>query len=286
MNTYSMLCAQCQATLKYNDALFGKTLNCPRCRAQVTVPFPEVDPLADEPDMMAEVVDDYTMQSPTEPANGDTITTLIKKKKKKKKAKGWEMPAITMEPIVWQGLSCIIGMGLVALAIYFLARWPDAEPLEQSLWREHVDAPYYKVMLPGTAKHETQQHFGVTMQLLQSQPGKEAVFGVAYSDGKLPPGRLRDGHEIILNDSCNGSVTNLEKMGATELSRKSIKLKDYPGKQVIMKISEAKGYMIMRHYLVGPRLYSAIVGGRGLHEKHPDVVKFFESFEITEELGQ
>lgn len=289
MNTHSMLCSQCQATLKYNEALFGKTLSCPRCQARVTIPFPEVDPLTNEPDMIAEVVDEPTVQDAPGPMNGSTISSQTKKKKKKKKTKkkkGWEMPAIVLEPIVWQALSCIIGIGLVVLAFYYLTRWPDAEQFDQAMWREHDVAPYFKVMLPGTAKHETQQHAGITMQLLQSQPLKEAVFGVAYSNGQLPPGRLQDGPEIMLTDACNGSAANLEKMGAVETSRKSIKLKGYPGKQLIMKVSEAKGYMIMRHYLVGPRLYSAIVGGRGLHEKHPNVVKFFESFDITEVLGQ
>jgi len=290
MNTHSILCSQCQATLKYNEALFGKTLHCPRCQAQVSIPNPVADPFADEPAITAEVIEEPADQLAAEPATGSTISSTIKKKKKKKKAKkkkkGWEMPAIVLEPIVWQAFSCIMGIGVLVLAIYFLTRWPDAERFDQAMWKEHAVAPYYKVMLPGTVKHETQVQAGITMKMLLSQPLKEAVFGVAYSNGQLPPGRLQDGPEIMLTDACNGSAMNLEKMGATESSRKSIKLKDYPGKQLIMKVSEAKGYMIMRHYLVGPRLYSAIVGGRGLHEKHPDVVKFFNSFEITEVLGQ
>ncbi len=282
MSSHSIACAQCQATLKYQDDLFGKTLNCPRCQAEVTIPFPDVVAFEDdEPLTLADVIEEES--SSAAPNTTASPAKAKKKKKKKPKKAGWEMPAIAVEPIVWQGLFGILGIGLFVLAIWYLARWPDAPLLEAELWKEHVTAPYFKVSMPGTTKKETQNQAGMSMQVLNAQPKKEAIFGIAYSSGWLPAGRINDGVETILNDACNGSAANLEAMGAVEVGRKSIKLKNFAGKQLTMKISQAKGYMIMRAYMVGPRLYIAMVGGRGLHEKHPDVVKFFDSFEITEE---
>lgn len=284
MSSHSIACSQCQATLKYQDDLIGKTLNCPRCQTEVTIPFPDV--VAFEDDELITMADVVEEESSAASATTASPAKVKKKKKKKPKKAGWEMPAIAVEPIVWQGLIGILGIGLFVLAIWYLARWPDAPLLEADLWKEHVIAPYFKVAMPGTTKKETQNQAGMSMQVFNAQPKKEAIFGIAYSSGWLPAGRINDGVEAMLNDACNGSAANLEAMGAVEVGRQSIKLKNYPGKQLTMKISQAKGYMIMRAYMVGPRLYIAMVGGRGLHEKHPDVIKFFDSFEITEELAK
>lgn len=277
MPSYSIACSECQATLKYQDDLFGKTLNCPRCQTEVTIPFPDVVAFEDdEPITMADVVEE---ESPSTASSTTTPAKVKKKKKKKPKKAGWEMPAISVEPIVWQGLFGVLGIGLFVLAIWYLARWPDAKRLDTSLWKEHVVAPYYKVQLPGTTKVETLNEGGLTMRLLGANPHKECTFGVAYSN--IVPVGDEANIKALLNGACDGSAMRLGAMGAEETGRKVIKYKDYPGKQLTMKITQAKGQMICRYYLVKQRMYMAMVGGKGFHENHPDVVKFFDSLEIT-----
>jgi len=284
MSNYALSCHSCQATLKYNDALIGQTLSCPRCKTAVTLPAPGDLTEDDEIITPVDVIEEETVSLANETQGSAIAKPLKKKKKKKKPAKkaGWEMPAIALEPIVWQGLFAILGIGLVIFAIYYLTRWPDAQAYEADLWRPHEVAPYLKVLLPGTVKNETQQVPGLSIRMSSTQPNKDAIFGVAYSDGRMAPGRLQVGSETILNDTCSGYAAFLENMGAVEESRQPIKHKDWPGKQLTMRVSEKKGYFLVRTYLVGTRLYFAIAGGRGLHEKHPDVVKFYDSFEITE----
>ena len=289
MSQYSLDCAQCAATLKYGEDLFGKMVNCPRCQTSVTIPFPEVAAFEEDVTLTADDMvedDDAPVMAEVLP-DGSTATVKKpkKKKKKKKKKQGWTMPAIVLEPVVWQLIAGVVGVVAFVAVFFFLTRWPDAPLLEAGLWKLH-EKPLYKVLLPGTVKTQVQNQAGVSMEMLQAMPSKDASFGVAVSDGRMPAGRLNDGAEAILNDACSGSAANLEQMGAVEVSRKSITLQNYPGKQLTMKISQAKGYMIMRGYLVGTRLYMVMVGGKGLHEKHPDVVKFFDSFVILEQVKE
>lgn len=288
MSNYALSCHSCQATLKYNDALIGQTLSCPRCKTAVTLPAPGDLPDDDEVITPADVIEEETVSLANETQGSAIGKPLKKKKKKKKPAKkaGWEMPAIALEPIVWQGLFGILGIGLVIWAIYALTRWPDAQAFEAGMWKPLEVPPYLKVTMPGTVKQAVQQVPGLSLQMHSSQPVKESIFGVAYTDGRTAPGRMNAGPEIILNDTCSGYAKFLEDMGAVELSRKPITHKEWPGKQLTMKVSEKKGYFLVRTYLVGTRLYFAIAGGAGLHEEHPDVVKFFNSFEITEVLDK
>jgi hypothetical protein len=288
MTQYSLACEQCAATLKYQEDLFGKQVNCPRCQQAVTLPFPEVDAPEEAVLTADDVVDDEEpLLAEILPDGSPAPARKLKKKKKKKPAKkqGWEMPAIAMEPIVWQGLFGVLGIGLLIGLIWFLSKWPDAPLLEAGLWNSH-EKPLYKVIMPGSTKTETQRQAGLTMHMLRSSPSKDATFGVATSEGSLPADRQNLSADILLNDACNGSAANLEAMGAVEVARKSITLQNFPGKQLTMKISQARGYMILRGYMVGSRLYMLVVGGKGLHEKHPDVVKFFESFQILEKPAE
>lgn len=288
MFPYSLTCTQCSATLKYSEEFFGKTVPCPRCQLPITVPFPEELAFDDNPITADEVVEDeepVLAEVMAEGAPSPNKPKTKKKKKKKTKKPGWTMPAIALEPIVWQGIFGVVGIAAFIGLIWFLMRWPDAETLDAGMWKTH-EKELYKIVLPGTVTTETQSQAGMTMYLLRAMPSKDAVFGVAVSDGRLPAERRALGAEILLNDACNGSSANLEQMGAVEVARKSINLKDYPGKQLTMKIAQAKGYMLLRGYLVGTRLYILMVGGKGLHEKHPDVQNFFDSFQILEKAGE
>jgi hypothetical protein len=106
------------------------------------------------------------------------------------------------------------------------------------------------------------------------------IYGLAYTEGLLPPERRNLPAETLLNDACNGSVANAVQMGGQEVRRESIQLGPYPGKQLIVYIPKGGGHMISRCYLADGRLYVALYGGTGVEEGQKNVTKFLDSFEI------
>jgi hypothetical protein len=73
--------------------------------------------------------------------------------------------------------------------------------------------------------------------------------------------------------------------GPKELSRTPIKLGDIPGMELVVRVEELSGKVIMRGYYDQPngRLFVAMIAGKGLEPNHENVKRFFDSFEILKE---
>jgi hypothetical protein len=144
-------------------------------------------------------------------------------------------------------------------------------------------AARFKALFPGEPQMINQHVMGISFTYYQVQPNQDCIYGVGLTDGVLPAARMNLPTEQLLNDSCNGAMANIEKMGGTEVRRTSIKLGEFPGKQLEVDVPQGKGQFVFRVYLAGKRLYIVMIGGKGLSADHPDVKKMMDSFEILEE---
>jgi hypothetical protein len=95
--------------------------------------------------------------------------------------------------------------------------------------------------------------------------------------------------EAILDDSCDGALFNVKQMtggkGVHEESRDSITLGPHRGKQLVIEIQARDGgqMMLRTFYHEGSgRRYIAMCGGKNYDVDHPNVRKFFESFQILD----
>jgi choice-of-anchor C domain-containing protein len=98
----------------------------------------------------------------------------------------------------------------------------------------------------------------------------------------LPPHRRGLPAETLLNDACDGAMANTKNQGAVEVSRRSVQLGAYEGKELVSEIPRHSAKMISRIYMVQGRLYLAMAGAIGLEPDHANVKRLFESFEILD----
>src|SRR6185436_8675927 len=101
-------------------------------------------------------------------------------------------------------------------------------------WQRVEHAGRFKVLMPGLPK-ETRVPLGpITMvnSLLELEKGHE--YGVTYSEGRMPAERRGLPAEQILNDACDGAMATAGR-SASEISRTSIQLGAYPGKELMVR---------------------------------------------------
>jgi len=124
------------------------------------------------------------------------------------------------------------------------------------------------------------QALGITMVLHVFQPDKDSFYIVGYMAGELPAHRRGLPVETLLNDGCQGALTNVP--GSQEVSRASIHLGPYPGKQLVMYLPRVRGKIIARVYLANGHVYMLLAGAPGLELGHANVQRLFDSFEILD----
>jgi hypothetical protein len=283
-------CPQCGAGLQVPDHVLGKKIRCPKCQGVVPTPAPaaaepaEADPVRHGL-TPAEPAGPRAAPSPEPPAAKAIDVRPVRKKRRPRRRIG--LPGIAVEGGVVKvavGLVCLVVFGVlgyIAVRAAFRVRPPSPIPAER--WQPFEAAGRCKALLPGTPERKNQPVVaGMSVVLHMTQPSRDAVFGVGYSEGLLPPERRNLPAEQLLNDSCDGSAANLAKMGGREVRRESVQLGPYPGKQLVIYIPQADGHMMSRCYLAGGRLYIIMCGGSGYDTSHPDVRRFFESFEILD----
>jgi hypothetical protein len=179
------------------------------------------------------------------------------------------------------GVVMFIVVCIVLLRVAFSSSAAAEIPDKQ--WKVQEVAGRCKALFPSTPTQKSQAlPGGLSLVMHMAEYSKDSVFGFGYTEGALPPHRLALPAETILNDSCNGSVANAASMGGKEVSRESITLGDYPGKQLVIHIPQAKGHMISRCFLANGRLYMVLCGGTGYDPGHRDVKRFLDSFEILD----
>src|SRR5439155_11225386 len=88
--------------------------------------------------------------------------------------------------------------------------------------------------------------------------------------------------EVPAADALNGELDNQVGVFSEyrERSRGPIEVGAYPARQIVL--ASGRDTLVIRIVLVGNRFLALVVVGRGAAPDHPDVVRFFDSFEVTD----
>ena len=129
----------------------------------------------------------------------------------------------------------------------------------------------------------TQDIKGLKVVAYHYLPDRNSAYAISYMEGELPPERRSLSVDQLLNDSCDGAVANTP--GGKEISRKSITLGPHAGKQVVVRVAEGRGKIIMRVYIhaTNKRLFTVLAGGEGFEPRDKNVQWLFNSFEILDD---
>jgi hypothetical protein len=273
-------CPSCSMKITVPDEHLGMQLACPQCHN-----FIPTEPLTVLSDY--DIVEEAPLAS-FAPAS-KTLTAEQKEFKKqrlaRKKKKEKEEAAQKKLRMMIVGGVTVGGLCMMAVVIWIFSMiitQPSADDFADQEWKPLIVPDRVKVLFPGESKHNRQQVGPITLHAYSWSPDRNSMFMISYSEGNMPEDRRRLSEERLLNDSCDGAVANME--GAKELSRKSIKLGDIPGKEMVVYIPQGKGKGIMRAYYHKDqgRIYLLMAGGKGYQPDNPNVKKFFDSFEILE----
>jgi hypothetical protein len=136
----------------------------------------------------------------------------------------------------------------------------------------------FKVQMPGDPQVQSQTTAGIEAKLFVLDAGSHA-YTVAYSD--LPMGA----HEpaAMIKTRLDGARDGFVRSVGGQLKKSSeITLQqEYPGREFQADVPQKGISMRVRVYLVGPRLYQAIVGGSESWIYSEDANRFIDSFAVT-----
>lgn len=297
-------CPQCSASLKVPEQFRGKAARCPRCKGTVPVPVAVEDtvrikepdtvrlpppPLPPRPPRPGREEDERPRVRPAwdegeddlPPEEEERPRKKKKRKKGKKKGESWSPEAVR------RVVGGVLGTIAVIAVVWFFSkvfRTPAPPTIPPGEWQA-VEVPrQIKALLPGPPRREAMVQAGIQMVTYTTSTSKDAVYAVGYMEGKLPPHRAALAPEQLLNDSCDGAIANMKNMDpdTRELSRDSIRLGEFPGKELVVEVPRGNGQFVMRNFLAHGRLYIAMAGGRGFRRGQENVNRLFESIQILD----
>jgi hypothetical protein len=255
----------------------------------------EADEPEAEPSEELEAVEKEAESLPRRKSGDRTIrpSDSIDRPRKRKRKKRSKAEEDAKRWLIWVAIGGgVLGIGLVALLIWGLNSALRSEPpptIPDDRWKP-VEVPNrMKIHFPGFASRQNIAPAGIQTVMYMCNVGQDQVFGVGYSEGPLPDAIRNMQLEAILDDSCNGALANLKQMtggkGVHELSRDSVSIGPHKGKQLVIEIQAREGgqMILQTFYHEGSgRRYIAMCGGKNYEEDHPNVKKFFESFQILD----
>src|SRR5262245_16899179 len=123
-------------------------------------------------------------------------------------------------------------------------------------------------MVPGGGAVETRMRY--------VEYWSEVYFAVAYV---MPP-ELRAGPPDLLLDHLATAFSQGIKLGAVEKSRKPITFQGYPGRELVLDLTEKKVELLVR-IIAGPKhFYLVAAASSRPTSQDPKVAAFFGSFKI------
>lgn len=172
----------------------------------------------------------------------------------------------------------VFGICLIVVLCSFAAEWVTVQNKPGK----------FKVLFP-RAPQESEQKLETAigplkMKIFMYEVDKfkddNAMYGLMYSDypDSLVNSDFKD--EILDNffeKAIEGAANNIK---GTILSKKTISIKGYPGRQARVSFAEGQGIMNLRMYLVKNRSYFLEVGYEKDKEGNAAIDKFFNSFEL------
>lgn len=267
-------CMNCATKLKYSDKHLGKTIRCPSCKEPIEIP----SPVSYKPKAPAKFEDEFEGEEDTFSRFEEKARKL--KKSSKKKSAFLEFISQPNFLIFLFGLFVLLSLGFIFW--FFVSRLPPAKLHPEEKWETFEQQGKYKVLVPGKMEMSSLNVAGISLSLANlsiETNDHNQIYTIGVSS-EIPPHRLSIPVEELLHDTCEGMTQSLWRMNAYEKSRSNVKYEQFPGKQVIYSVSEKKGSLVARCYIANKKLYIVMVGGTGLNLRHPDVVKYFKSFEI------
>jgi hypothetical protein len=282
-------CTNCATILSVPANLLGQAVQCPRCAALVATPkgisaTPQRVKVL--PAFKLPAAPPESPPPPDLPPAGSKPATAAPRKRSKPKTSKSGLPGITIErgvliPVVSLGVCAVVGVVLF-FGLRAALRTPPPAVIPAAEW-DTLEVPgRLKILMPGTARRTEQMAAGASMIMHLCERDKDSVYGVGYNDSAPPPDRLALPAEVLLNDSCEGALAFARDKGGRELSRESIQLGTYPGKELVIELPKGNGKMIMRAYLAHGRLIMALAGGRGFEPGQENLRRFFDSLEILD----
>ena len=152
-------------------------------------------------------------------------------------------------------------------------------PSTANWYQFSMPADGYTILMP--YKPELKNENGVTCYVAETKfPNRAYLIGCV----EMPEG-AGDPRSIGKLDVIAGAVTS--NGDGTLIGQHSIELLGHPGREFTfnMRANRTKGVpagqSIMRVYIVGSKMYMVTMFAAGLKSSDPDVVQFFNSFELT-----
>ncbi|QVL34173.1 hypothetical protein KIH39_09770 [Telmatocola sphagniphila] len=192
--------------------------------------------------------------------------------------KGTSTPLVTILGLVFGAMS------------FFLARegmqkYSSSKATEnKELWKEILVQNHFRFMLPNKVRPTEDTISGMEIVTYSLQPEENTIFKFAYTKDKILSELSTRSEVAVLDDVCMSFMQSLRRDIPTirEVSRKSIKLGDSPGKQLVAEYTRRQVKFLVRAYVIDKQLFVQLIGGVGMTEEHPNAIKFFESFKILD----
>ncbi len=267
MPGHVLSCPECDSPLRLPDAPApGKRLKCPRCAAVFEAPGDEdEEPRRRRPARAAEDADEE-----------DGPRTRRRKSARRRQNSGGGAGLVV--GLVAGGIVLLLVVGGVGIAVYRLAGAGAA-------WQEFAPAGGgFRVLMPGVPAPMSAPAAaapGLEIKKYRAR-GWRQEYVIAYGD--LPADTLQRITAESLFQAERDAV--VQAVRGRVVSEKDVTLAGQTGKEYQIAPGDGKGLAVERIYLArhggGLRFYSVAAAGPGLQADSPDLLKFFDSFHLTD----
>lgn len=274
-------CPHCDAGLRWKESLAGERVRCAVCETAFRVPDEPKEAEEDRPRRRPRDEDEEDRR----PARRERRDDFDEEEERPRRRRSAES-SFPVAGLIKFGIGSVVVIGLIVGVVFLiikLAAAANAPPtIAADKWVPLQVPGKFSVILPGQANRQPIAAGPMQMVMYQCDPSKSLTTGVGYTEGVLPAERRALPATRLLDDSCDGAAANLRQMGGRELGRSWIKLGNYPGREMVVRVPQGQGKMVFRVYLVRETLYMVMVGGKGIEPDGEIARKVFDSFKVLE----
>jgi WD40 repeat protein len=219
------------------------------------------------------------------------------------------MPAVLFGKVIWMATG--VGLSLLCLLIAFICRWSTDlrlgliltggiggcvaavvgfvyfliwGPINPGDWKTFYPPNVRcKILMPGTPVAKTPPAPGGAQVVIHAVENRIRDYAFIFAAEPI-----RDGLDMPLDqrfDAVRGGILqgiSQHMPGATLVNQRTINQEGFPGREYVIGFrNQVK--IVYRVFVIEDSLYMLGGGGRGYETNDPDLVKFFNSFEFTED---